>query len=311
MRQALLVIPMVLAMTACSTLSGKGGYYKGDGPGDRARADLMRIPDAAPKPEPLSSSGNDPYTVKGKTYSPMHEASGYRERGIASWYGRKFHGRLTSSGEPYNMYAMTAAHRTLPLPSYVRVRNLNNGRFIVVRVNDRGPFMRNRLIDLSYAAAAKLGILGTGTGVVEVEAVTPGEPLVAAAKVIPSPKAAELPSTEPRSVQKSGGGATIELVSSARAAPLASGPESDSPRIYLQVGAFAGWGNAINLRTRLERAGFRPIFVQSILIPTSVAKGEARVYRVRIGPLKDVVEADRLTQELAQRGVPDALIVVE
>jgi rare lipoprotein A len=140
--------------------------------------DLLAIPDAVPRAEPRSRGGNAPqYTVFGKTYRVMDEAKGYRERGAASWYGRKFHGHLTANGERYDMYAMTAAHKSLPLPSFVRVTHLGNGKSVVVRVNDRGPFHKGRIIDLSYAAAARLGMLQTGTAQVEVEALLPGEPL--------------------------------------------------------------------------------------------------------------------------------------
>jgi rare lipoprotein A len=131
------------------------------------------VPDAAPRDEPLSAYGNRPYQVFGVNYTPMTGSNNYQERGIASWYGKKFHGAPTSSREPYDMYAMTAAHKTLPLPSYVRVRNLDNGREVVVRVNDRGPFLHGRLIDLSYAAAARLDIIGQGTGRVEVTRLFP------------------------------------------------------------------------------------------------------------------------------------------
>jgi rare lipoprotein A len=140
--------------------------------------DLLAIPDAVPRAEPRSRGGNSPqYTVFGKTYRVMDEAKGYRERGGASWYGRKFHGHLTANGERYDMYAMTAAHKSLPLPSFVRVTHLGNGKSVVVRVNDRGPFHKGRIIDLSYAAAARLDMLGAGTAEVEVEAIVPGEPL--------------------------------------------------------------------------------------------------------------------------------------
>jgi rare lipoprotein A len=145
--------------------------------GDGAPAggiDMSKIQDAVPKPEPRSRSGNpSSYTVLGRTYHVMSDSRGYKEQGIASWYGTKFHGKRTSSGETYNMYAMTAAHKTLPLPTYVRVINLQNGREAIVKVNDRGPIHDNRLIDLSYAAATKLGITGTGTGLVEVQSLDP------------------------------------------------------------------------------------------------------------------------------------------
>ncbi|RMH16713.1 MAG: septal ring lytic transglycosylase RlpA family protein [Gemmatimonadetes bacterium] len=138
--------------------------------------DLDAIPDAVPRIEPLSRYGNPPsYEVFGKTYHTLRDARGFVQEGMASWYGQEFHGRRTSSGEPYDMFAMTAAHRELPLPTYVRVTNLENGRSVVVRVNDRGPFhdTESRIIDLSYAAAYKLRIIGPGTARVRVEAIVP------------------------------------------------------------------------------------------------------------------------------------------
>ena len=189
MKRLLLPI-LVLVLAGCQT-ARRGGFYQDDGPGaGPPPVEVARIADAVPKPEPRSRGGNPPYTVMGRQYVPLADARGYRERGVASWYGRKFHGRQTSNGETYDMHAMTAAHKTLPLPSYVRVRNLENGRSAIVRVNDRGPFLNNRIIDLSYAAASKLGIAGTGTGLVEVEAVEPGaapapaEPVPATARPV-------------------------------------------------------------------------------------------------------------------------------
>lgn len=175
--------------------------------------DVSSIPDAVPRDEPPSRYGNPTaYEVLGRRYSVMSSANGFVERGIASWYGTKFHGRRTSSGEPYDMYAMTAAHKTLPLPTYVAVTNLENGRRVVLKVNDRGPFHDNRVIDLSYTAAVKLDIHRTGTGLVEVRAVEPGEPGPA------DPPAAPLPGV----------------------------------RLYLQAGAFTARSNADRLRARLE-----------------------------------------------------------
>lgn len=148
--------------------------------------DLSNVKDAVPRVEPRSASGNPPfYEVFGRRYHVMPTSSGYTERGVASWYGEKFHGRRTSSGEPYDMYAMTAAHKTLPLPAYVRVTSLENGRSVVVRVNDRGPFVDNRLIDLSYAAAVKLGMIGAGTAMVQVEAIDPAKPRKEAKTAVP------------------------------------------------------------------------------------------------------------------------------
>ncbi len=288
----ILLVPLLTLLSACGTLSRSGGYFQDDGPDAHPPADAANIPDAVPKPEPRATSGNNVYAVGGTTYAPLADANGYHERGIASWYGKKFHGKRTSSGEPYDMYAMTAAHKTLPLPSYVRVHNLQNGRSIIVRVNDRGPFLHNRLIDLSYAGAAKLGILGTGTGVVEVEAINPEEPTVQVAQA-----------KEP----------SLELVSSAAAAEGTSSLPTvpAMPKLYLQVGAFTQWDNAMHLRDRLEREALHPIFIQSSPSQAGRDPDAAHIYRVRIGPLTNVEEGDRLTERAAQLGIPDARIVVE
>lgn len=185
-------------------------------------ADTSTVPDAVPRAEPLSKYGNRPsYEVNGITYQVLTDAKGYNERGIASWYGRKFHGKRTSSGEPYDMYAMTAAHRSLPLPCYARVTNLQNGRSVVVKINDRGPFHDNRLIDLSYAAAVKLDITASGTGMVEVRVLDPQEPAAAS-----TPAVAQ--SGEP-------------------------------PRLYMQLGAFAQMENAQRLAGKLKDQGYQPI----------------------------------------------------
>jgi rare lipoprotein A len=150
-----------------------GGYYKDDGPHDKPPANLEQIADAVPRSEPLHRFANRPYTVFGTGYVPLAAVQPFRQRGIASWYGRRFHGQKTSSGETYDMYGMTAAHPTLPIPSYARVTRVANGRSVVVRINDRGPFHAGRIIDLSYAAAHKLGFVQSGSAEVELEAVVP------------------------------------------------------------------------------------------------------------------------------------------
>jgi rare lipoprotein A len=286
----IILLPLLMLIAGCGTLQRPGGYYEDDGPETSPPADIANIPDAVPKAEPRSVSGNKPYVVYGVTYTPVSDTSGYRESGIASWYGKKFHGRRTSSGEPYDMYAMTAAHKTLPLPSYVRVRNVQNNRAVVVRVNDRGPFLHNRLIDLSYAAAAKLGILGTGTGVVEIEAVNPDEPSTQVVKTYP-----------------------LQIIAPAVAAekiPDSPAPAAN-PKLYLQVGAFSQQDNAVSLRNRLEREALRPIFVQSSPAAGNNGADGAPIFRVRIGPLASVEEGDRLAERAARLGVPNARIVVE
>jgi len=164
--------PVVDRMPPSASVSLQGGgYYKDDGPGDAPPANLAAIPDAVPRIEPLHRFANNPYNVQGREYVPMRALTPYQATGIASWYGRRYHGKKTSSGEPYDMYGMTAAHPTLPIPSYVRVTRAD--RSVVVRVNDRGPFHEDRLIDLSYTAAWKLGLLEKGSARVDVEAVFP------------------------------------------------------------------------------------------------------------------------------------------
>ena len=169
---------LILMLAACSSSctststrpsanSSKGGYYLDDGP-PKDSVDLAKVKDAVPRSEPLSATGNKPYVVFGKTYVPLKSNKGFRQKGTASWYGKKFHGKRTSSGEPYDMYKMTAAHTVLPIPSYAKVTNLVNGRSVIVRVNDRGPFKHNRVMDLSYAAALKLDVVRSGTGRVEI-----------------------------------------------------------------------------------------------------------------------------------------------
>ncbi len=169
-RQALPALP---ALPAAGT--GRGGYYKDDGPGENPPAGLLSVPDALPVVEPYRAANNRPYTVFGKSYVPIVDDRPFKQRGIGSWYGKKFHGQKTSSGELYDMYKMTAAHPTLPIPSYARVTNLKTGAQVIVRINDRCPFHSNRIIDLSYTAALKLGYLSSGSSELEVERLLPEE----------------------------------------------------------------------------------------------------------------------------------------
>src|SRR5262245_25784387 len=164
-----------LALAGCSSAPQapqKGGYYKDDGPGEKVPTNTA---DAVPRVEPLHKFANRPYAAMGKEYVPMTSLQPFRQRGMASWYGKRYHGNKTSSGETYDMYAMSAAHPTLPIPSYARVTNVASGKSVVVRINDRGPFHSARIIDLSYAAATKLGIVGAGAAQVEVESIVPGK----------------------------------------------------------------------------------------------------------------------------------------
>ena len=217
-RTILAAVVTAVALSAC----GRSATVEDGAP--RAKVDVAAIPDAVPKVERKSRYGNPAsYTVYGKRYYTLNSSNGYRERGIASWYGTKFHGRRTSSGDPYDMYAMTAAHKTLPLPTYVRVTNLDNGRSVVLRVNDRGPFHANRIIDLSYTAASKLGILSKGTGSVEVLALDPQAP-------------------EPTRV----------------ATPSAT-PKEGSARLFLQTGSFSVRANAEQMKWKMESVSGRPV----------------------------------------------------
>ena len=280
----LALLPLVL--TACGAVSGPRGGAATDTTRDGAplqRVDIAAISDAVPRHEPRSKYGNPAtYAVAGKTYRIMSDNEGYQESGIASWYGTKFHGRRTSSGEPYDMHGMTAAHKTLPLPTYAEVTNLQNGRKVIVKVNDRGPFHENRLIDLSYAAASKLGILATGTGLVDVRAITPGR----------TPDAQE-PLPE---VAASG-------VPSAQEQP----PVNDKPRavkLYLQVGAFRSRDNAERLRVRIDDRLYKGTVTAAQII-------EGQLYRVQIGPFAKVEEVDRFTRDLGNLGIRDTQVIVD
>jgi peptidoglycan lytic transglycosylase len=173
MRKTVSVLSLVF-MAACGSAPNKGGYYKDDGPHERPPANLDSIADAVPRSEPLHKYANRPYEAMGKKYVPMTTVQPFRQQGLASWYGKRYHGQKTSSGETYDMYAMTAAHPTLPIPSYARVTNVANGKSVVVRINDRGPFKSERVIDVSYVAAYKLGFVQAGQARVQVESVVPG-----------------------------------------------------------------------------------------------------------------------------------------
>ena len=236
--------------------SGKGGYYKDDGPGDNPPPGLEFTVDPIPVIEDYSRSANKPYVVFGKTYSPIVDnTTPFIQRGIASWYGKKFHGQRTSSGEPYDMYKITAAHPTLPIPSYARVTNLSNGKQIIVRINDRGPFHSNRIIDLSYTGALKLDLLGKGSTQIEVERLLPADiermaenrknqtsngTAVAANDVshnqpvpqVPTPQVVQTVAAVPKSTPPTGDTITIdELIASQQAKQGVTVDSSDKPAV--------------------------------------------------------------------------------
>jgi rare lipoprotein A len=240
-----------------------GGYYLDDGPHEDIPVRLEEVADAVPRYEPISRAASRPYTVFGKTYTPLDAQAPYRARGIASWYGRRFHGNKTSSGEPYDMYAMTAAHPVLPIPSYVRVTHMGNGKSVVVRVNDRGPFLHDRIIDLSYVAAWKLGYVGPGSAQVLVERIWPGQEAVAAQK---------------------------------EAAPLSAGTALQTG-YYLQLGAFSNPENAQAFRQRIEATlDEQEAGGEKVAMPGIVIQEFNPVIRVQAGPFTDAARARQAAQ---------------
>lgn len=339
-RLALLAASLLLA--ACGTLGGKpaetvakpapqevparpGGYYLDDGPGDNPPADIDAIPDAVPRAEPPLARANRPYTALGQSYTPMTSYQPYRAQGVATWYGRRYHGNKTSSGEIYDMYGMSAAHPTLPIPSYVRVTNPANGRSVVVRVNDRGPFHKDRLIDLSYAAAYKLRLIEQGSGQVEVEAMDTRA--LAASKERLSDRAyakvyqlrtsgassgavelAGLNAAASRATPQAPPAVPVAQVT-APAPPVAAAPAEQPAKVaavaagsYIQVGAFKRKENAEQLIERLLR--------QNI-----AADGEVRnwynagVYRVRLGPYATTEDVERVAAQIRQQlGIANLVI---
>lgn len=250
---------LILAVIVASC--GRAVREPADGP-PSGPLDPSRIEQPAPRPEPLSRYGNhSPYTVLGRTYHVLPSAEGFVERGMASWYGSKFHGRRTSSGEPYDMYRVSAAHRTLPLPTWVEVTNLENGRSLVVRVNDRGPFRRDRVIDLSYAAALKLGIVEAGTAEVEVRAITFGErPLLASAGPSRLPVQLQVGAFSDRERARS----VQRRLEQARVGPVdVSRARTAAGRVWrVRVGPVDDAGLAMNLIDRIVSLGLeRPVFI--------------------------------------------------
>lgn len=275
-------LAMIVSMTGCGIFSkgpppaigptgasaGTGGFYKDDGPGLFAPSNLEEIPDAVPKMEPLLSGPMRPYVVLGKGYAPMTRLEPYKDRGIATWYGRRYHGKPTSSGEAYDMYAMTAAHTLLPIPSYVRVTNLANKKSVVVRVNDRGPFIGNRLIDLSYTAAYKLGLATAGSGMVEVEVIIPGSPE-------PGKTSGASPNIAPAAVQPV-----------APAKPMATG-------FFVQLAAFSSKENADaylqKIREQKELQG-EPLQIRE----------NAGLFRIHAGPYPSDAAARQSAERVAR-----------
>src|SRR3990167_35900 len=257
--------------------------------------DVSRIPDATPMPH-YGRVKASPYTVFGKQYYPIQDARRYKAIGPASWYGTKFHGQATANGETYDLYGMTAAHKTLPLPSYVRVTNLDNGKSAILRVNDRGPFYSDRIIDLSFAAAKKLGYAESGTARVKVEGIDPHEwwaqqgrpvPLVLAAqqaaqvKTVPQPVAQPLEKYSPPAQQHAAAVLPVQIDAKKNASVAASG-------LYLQVGAFSNPDAAELLKAKLSDTVAAPVFI------SSVVRNQQILHRVRLEPVSSRGEAEQL-----------------
>jgi rare lipoprotein A len=261
--------------SAPDTPTKPGGYYLDDGPEANPPQNLDDIPNAVPKKEPLLSRSNKPYKALGAKYTPMTSYQPYKAKGVASWYGKRFHGKKTSSGEVYDMYGMSAAHTILPLPSYVKVTNPANGRSVIVRVNDRGPFKHNREIDLSYAAAYKLRFISQGSTAVEVEAIDPNNFTYDSQTV-------DIASTGP------------SLEAAPNKAPEASNIEMQTPGVYVQAGAFKSEANAEALLKKLQGLGM------------SENVGLNRVYnndlhRLKLGPYNSRSEADTAAAEIRRK----------
>jgi rare lipoprotein A len=314
------------ASTLFGTAKKKGGYYLDDGPGDNPPADLHLTPDAIPRDEPLRPANMRPYAALGRWYTPMTVLEPYRARGIASWYGRRYHGQKTASGEVYDMYGMTAAHTTLPIPSYARVTNVANGKSVVVRVNDRGPFLSDRLIDLSYTAAYKLDVLGGGSARVEVESILPraeSARQIAAPPLVPNsilasnsasvPASSSTPSRIPITVREKAMPAALVVEPQNREAKpdlvqadyRSTAPEiyasraadtpvaGDTGAVYLQLGAFSAYDNADNFLARMRAE--LPSLMNNLGI---VAKDG--LFKVHAGPYPDKTLARQAADKIAQ-----------
>lgn len=303
-----------------------GGYYKDDGPGANIPANIAAIPNAVPRIEPHRPANARPYVVFGKQYIPISTETPFRQQGTASWYGRKFHGNKTANGETYDMYAMTAAHPTLPLPSYARVTHARSGATVIVRINDRGPFHSSRIIDLSYVAAAKLNLIGPGSGQVVVEAIThsairnnswnrSGATLVAASlPPAPPPQAAPVRITpnatpdalgvlqqypdddQPQNNQFDNIQAKPTLPTyTAIYQPQSNSSSSSSQQIYLQFGAFGAEQSADSLVNRLNND------IQTVESRQAHVQTNGSVFRVQIGPYPTRTDAVNAALRIQQQ----------
>ena len=283
------------AQTTPKTSTKSGAYYLDDGPGDNPPKDIDSISNAVPKKEPLLDRANKPYKALDAIYTPMTSYQPYKERGVASWYGKRYHGKNTSSGEVYDMYSMTAAHTTLPLPSYVKVTNPANGRWVIVRVNDRGPFKSSRIIDLSYAAAYKLRFSSAGSTLVDVEAIDPNNAGIYSAANTANSAPAALP------VGPAATSAAASAPSSAKT------PATNSPVVtqyFVQVGAFKSKANVEALIKK----------IQGYDIATNVGINSVYnngLYRLKLGPFDNKQDADQAAANIRKQLNTSAIITTQ
>ena len=279
---ALLLAAVAVAAAGCGTAAKRSPYYSDDGPPQAVPDNLDRVPDAVPRPEAPHRYANRPYTVFGETYTPVANTQPFKQRGVASWYGRKFQGQKTASGEPYDMFKMTAAHKTLPIPSYVKVTNLANKKSVVVRINDRGPFHSNPIIDLSYAAASRLGIAAKGSGLVEIERVfePPKEDAAAASPPVPEAAPAPVAAAEPQPPPPAPGSA-------------AAAEPPEPPGLWIQLAAFSSAEAADAYRDKVARQ------MPWIAEPVQVVQSDGFA-RVRLGPYRTRDEAEAIAAKVRE-----------
>ena len=296
MRTALVLVCVALALSGCSLARHQPEKPRASIPSGSAvpavPPDVLNIPDAVPRAEPRGTRGNPPfYEVFGKRYYVMASSAGWVERGTASWYGPGFHAASTSMGEPYDMYAMTAAHKTLPLPAYAEVTNLRNGKKVVVRINDRGPFVGDRIIDLSYTAAAKLDMLLQGTAPVEVRVISSGmapgtEPAVAGSGSALPPATVPAPAAPP-----------VTVVNAVKSPGV--------PAMFIQAGVFSDHENA---RRRVEILLAAGIDLASL---DEIPRNDKALHRVRVGPFASIEEFDLNMKRLRELGIADARLLTD
>lgn len=294
--------------------SGRGGYYKDDGPGDDIPPGLELTLDAEPRVEPYSVATSKPYVVFGKKYTPVKHDNPFTQRGIGSWYGKKFHGQRTSNGEIYDMYKMTAAHPTLPIPSYARITNMSNGRQVIVRINDRGPFHSSRIVDLSYTAALKLDYIHKGSSELLLERLLPADiekmaenkknrvtESVASSAITTTPVAA-IPATDTTGFEALvGANLTADAPSGSAMPPEVSNTLNNANEFYLQFGAFG-------LRTNAE-ATFNRLQNQLAGLPAFEIVQQGTLYRLFSGPFSSHDEAINAQQLALNAGIPKPVIV--